>query len=68
MAASYAAYAILGDAVLASDLPVWLGWLGIAWGAASLLGIVATRFAGPFNPPILAHVYTAVPGVAMFVS
>lgn len=32
-------------------------------GLGSLAGFVLTRFAGPFNPPILAHVYTGVLGV-----
>jgi hypothetical protein len=66
MAASYAAFAVLGAAILAGDdLPRWLGWLGVGWGTGFLAGFVATRFAGPFNPPFLAHAYTAVVGVML---
>ncbi len=66
MASAYAAFAVLGAAVLASeDLPRWLGWLGVAWGIGFLAGFVATRFAGPFNPPFLAHTYTAIVGVVL---
>jgi len=63
MTSAYAAFAALGAAVLAADGPSWLGWLGIGLGVGCLAGFVATRFAGPFNPPILAHTYTAVLGV-----
>jgi hypothetical protein len=65
MLASYATFAILGAAVLASALPTWLGWLGVGLGVGCLAGLVGTRFAGPFNPPILAHLYPAVVGVAL---
>jgi hypothetical protein len=69
MAASYAASALLGAAVVASaTLPDWLGWLGIAWGVAFLAGFVATRFAGLFNPPFWAHSYTGVVGVVLLAS
>ncbi len=68
MVASYAAFALLGGAVLASDgLPAWLGWVGVVVGVGSLAGFVGTRFAGPFNPPILAHVYTGLLGVTLLV-
>jgi hypothetical protein len=63
MASAYAAFAVLGAAVLAADGPSWLGWLGVGLGLVCLAGFVGTRFAGPFNPPILAHTYTAVLGV-----
>ena len=54
---------MLGMAVLASDaLPTWLGWTGMLWGIAYAAGFVATRFAGPFNPPLYAHLYTAAVG------
>lgn len=66
MVASYAAFAVLGVAVLASDnLPHWIGWVGVVSGLGFLAGFVATRFAGPFNPPILAHLYTGVLGVVV---
>lgn len=63
MASAYAAFAVLGAAVLAGDGPSWLGWLGVGLGLGCLAGFVRTRFAGPFNPPIMAHTYTAVLGV-----
>jgi hypothetical protein len=63
MASAYTAFAVLGAAVLAADGPSWLGWLGVGLGLGCLAGFVGTRFAGPFNPPILAHTYTAVLGV-----
>ncbi len=69
MAASYVTFGLLGAAVLASDsLPHWSGWLGVGLGVGCLAGFVATRFAGPFNPPILAHTYTAVLGVVLLVT
>jgi hypothetical protein len=69
MTSAYAAFALLGSAaLLAGELPPWVGWLGIAWGLSFLVGFVATRFAGPFNPPFLAHAYTGVVGVVLLVS
>ena len=69
MVASYAAFAVLGAAVLASDAaPHWLGWTGIGLGVGCLAGFVATRFAGPFNPPILAHLYTGLLGAVLLFS
>jgi hypothetical protein len=69
MAASYTAFALLGLAVLDSDvLPSWTGWLGLGLGVLCLAGFVATRFAGPFNPPILAHTYTAVLGTTLLLT
>ncbi len=66
MAASYTVFALLGLAVLDSDvLPSWTGWLGLGLGVFCLAGFVGTRFAGPFNPPILAHTYTAVLGTTL---
>lgn len=66
MLASYTAFAVLGAAVVRSQtVDAWSGWLGIGLGAGCLLGFVGTRFAGPFNPPILAHTYTAVLGVVL---
>jgi len=69
MVASYAAFTMLGAAVLASNtMPHWTGWVGIGLGVGCLAGFVATRFAGPFNPPILAHTYTALLGVVLLVT
>ncbi len=67
MAAAYVAFAIIGAALLLSDLPAWLGWLGIALGTVSVSGFVVTRAAGPFNPPLLAHTYTCVIGIVLLV-
>lgn len=66
MASGYASFALLGTGLLAGgDLPSWVGWLGIGWGAGFLVGFVATRFAGPFNPPLWAHAYTGLTGVLL---
>lgn len=66
MATAYAGFAIVGAAVLGTGfLPGWLGWVGVVAGVLSLAGFVATRFTGPFNPPILAHTYTALVGVML---
>jgi hypothetical protein len=66
MASAYLSFALLGLAVLAeSVLAPWVGWTGVILGSGSLVGFVATRAAGPFNPPILAHLYTLILGVAV---
>jgi hypothetical protein len=66
MLSAYAAAAILGAAVLADGaLPGWLGSAGVAFGLGWAAGFVATRAAGPFNPPIWAHLYTGVVGVVL---
>lgn len=66
MAASYVAFAVFGSAVLAGEvLPSWLGWGGVVLGVGSLLGFAASRASGPFNPPILAHLYTGLVGVVV---
>jgi hypothetical protein len=68
MASAYVAFALLGSAaLLAGELPPWVGWLGVGWGSSFLAGFVATRFAGPFNPPFWAHAYTGVVGLALLV-
>ncbi len=69
MLTAYVASAVLGFAVLASDaLPTWLGWTGVAWGLAFAAGFVATRFAGLFNPPFWAHLYTGAVGVTLLLT
>lgn len=66
MLTAYVGSAVLGTAVLASDtLPAWLGWAGILWGVAFAGGFVATQFAGPFNPPFWAHLYTGAVGLVL---
>jgi hypothetical protein len=65
MAAAYVAFVVVGMGLLQSDLPGWVGWLGIGLGGVCGAGFGLTRAAGPFNPPILAHLYTGVVGVAL---
>ena len=66
MLTAYVGSAVLGMAALASDaLPTWLGWVGVVWGLAFAAGFVATRWAGPFNPPFWAHLYTGTVGAAL---
>jgi hypothetical protein len=66
MLTAYVGSAVLGAAVLATDaLPTWLGWVGVVWGLAFAAGLLATRFAGPFNPPFWAHLYTGTVGAAL---
>jgi hypothetical protein len=68
MLTAYLGSVVLGSAVLASDaLPTWLGWAGVVWGLTFAAGFVATRFAGPFNPPFWAHVYTGTVGIIILV-
>lgn len=69
MLTAYVASALLGTAVLALDtLPTWVGWTGVVWGVFFAVGFAATRFAGPFNPPFLAHVYTGAVGVVLLLT
>jgi hypothetical protein len=69
MTSAYTAFALIGSAALvAGDLPPWVGWIGVAWGLSFLAGFVATRFAGPFNPPFWAHAYTGVLGIVLLTS
>jgi hypothetical protein len=66
MASAYASFALLGLAVLAAEvLAPWVGWTGIILGLGSLAGFAATRAAGPFNPPVLAHLYTFILGITV---
>ncbi len=67
MLASYAVFALLGATALASNLLApWSGWVGL--GMAFMTGLVATRFAGPFNPPFMAHLYPALLGVVLLLT
>ncbi len=69
MASAYAAFAVVGWAVLlAGQLPAWSGWLGVLGGLGFLAGFAATRFAGPFNPPFWAHAYTGALGVILLLA
>lgn len=69
MVASYTAFALIGASVLASSsMSGWTGWVGLVLGVGCLAGFVATRFAGPFNPPILAHAYTGLLGVVLLLT
>ena len=66
MLTAYVASAVLGITELVSDAcRTWLGWTGVGWGLAFAFGLVATRFAGPFNPPFWAHLYTGALGVSL---
>ncbi|MPZ73674.1 MAG: hypothetical protein GEU74_10660 [Nitriliruptorales bacterium] len=68
MAMSYVTFAIVGAGILLSGgLPAWSGYLGIGWGCGFLVGLVTTRFAGPFNPPFWAHAYTALVGILLLI-
>jgi hypothetical protein len=70
MLTAYVASAVLGIAVLlsAGALPTWLGWVGVVWGLVWAAGLVATRFAGPFNPPAWAHLYTGLVGAMLLLA
>ena len=66
MLTAYIASAVVGLAVLTSDtLPTWLGLAGVIWGLTFAAGFVTTRFAGPFNPPFWAHLYTGTVGTVL---
>ena len=54
--------------VVSDGLAPWSGWVGLGLGIAFLTGFVATRFAGPFNPPFMAHLYTGLLGVVLLVT
>ena len=65
MVTAYASWAFLGAGLLQSGAgPSWLGWAGVVTGSVLAVGYVALR-GGPFAPPILAHVYTAVVGIGL---
>jgi len=63
MLTAYTSWALLGAALVESRVaPAWLGWAGVGAGTALAIGFAVFR-GGPFGPPILAHVYTAVIGI-----
>jgi hypothetical protein len=65
MLLSYATFAMLGAAMLrGSLLPAWLGWTGVASGAAGVLGFALMR-GGPFGPPIIAHSFGLLVGIVL---
>jgi hypothetical protein len=65
MVTAYTSWAFFGAALVRSGVgPSWLGWSGVVAGAVLALGFVVLR-GGPFAPPILAHVYSAVVGVVL---
>lgn len=66
MATAYAAFVLIGAAIVVSGgLPAWVGYVGIGWGLTFVGGLVWTRFAGAFNPPFWAHMYTALVGLVL---
>lgn len=65
MLLSYAAFSVLGGAILGGSLfPTWLGWTGVAGGVVGLVGFTLMR-GGPFAPPILAHTYGLLVGIVL---
>lgn len=66
MCSAYAASGLLGLGLLNDGATAaWVGWAGIGFGGLWLAGFVATRFAGPFNPPFWAHMYTGTVGTVL---
>lgn len=66
MASAYAASSVIGAAVLLDGvLPPWVGWTGVVWGSAFLVGFVTRRAPNLFNPPFWAHVYLALVGAML---
>ena len=69
MTTAYISAIPLGIMIVVEDLgPTWLGWAGAVWGAACATGFVVTRGAGPFSPPILAHLFTGALGLTLLLS
>ena len=63
---AYASWTFFGSAVVSSGLlPEWLGWLGVGLGVAGAVGYAVLK-GGPFAPPILAHLYPLILGIALF--
>ena len=64
---AYGSWTFLGSAVVSSEIvPQWLGWLGVGLGVGGALGYTALK-GGPFAPPILAHLYPFILGIALIV-
>ena len=64
---AYVSWTFLGSAVVSTVIvSQWIGWLGVGMGVAGALGYVALR-GGPFAPPILAHLYPLILGIALLI-
>jgi hypothetical protein len=67
MLTAYLSWLLLGAAVIDTGIVgEWVGWLGVALGAAGMSGYVTIK-GGPFAPPILAHFYPLILGVSLWV-
>ena len=65
---AYVSWTFLGSAVLSSEIVApWLGWLGVGLGVGGAAGYTAFK-GGPFAPPILAHLYPFILGIALLAS
>lgn len=64
---AYVSWTFLGSAVVSSEIVAqWLGWLGVGLGVGGAVGYIVFR-GGPFAPPILAHLYPFILGIALLV-
>ncbi len=62
---AYVSWTFLGSAVVSSEMVAeWLGWLGVGLGVGGAAGYAAFK-GGPFAPPILAHLYPFILGIAL---
>ena len=69
MTTAYISAIPLGIMIVIEDLgPMWLGWAGAIWGTACATGFVVTRGAGPFSPPVLAHLFTGSVGLTLLLT
>lgn len=68
MVFSFISWTLIGVSILLTKtLPVSLGWAGVIGGIICSLGFITFRN-GPFAPPILAHLYSAVIAVIIISS